>query len=99
MRDTLRIELSDSEGALMRLVGLVERRGFTIATLEKADAADGQSTVIMRLSARDGARSLDVLTRQIGRLFDVRAVFTPELAAAEAAHASYRWRQACPPRN
>jgi acetolactate synthase II small subunit len=99
MLDTLVIELAEAEGALMRLIGLVERRGYVIATLDKREAADGQATVTFTLKPRDASRQLDVLIRQIGRLMDVRAVFTPQIAAAEAAHASHRWRQACPPRN
>jgi acetolactate synthase regulatory subunit len=100
MFDTLRVELAEAEGALMRLIGLVERRGFTIKAMDKTEAADGHATVTMHLAPRDGVRSLDVLIRQISRLLDVRAVFTPEMAAAaQAAHASHRWRQACPPRN
>ena len=100
MFDTLCVELAETEGALMRLIGLVERRGFTIATFEKSEARDGFATISMRLGARDGARNLDILSRQIGRLIDVRAVFTPEIAAAaQAAHAPHQWSPACPPLN
>ncbi|OLF81130.1 hypothetical protein AWH62_00190 [Maricaulis sp. W15] len=106
MRTSLRIELADAEGALMRLIGLVERRGFTIATLDKDAASNGQSTVTMTLDARDGARNMDVLARQVARLLDVRGVFTrdnhPQIApeiAAQAAGGPDRWRQACPPRH
>lgn len=99
MLNTLIIELAEAEGALMRLIGLVERRGYTIGTLDKSEAREGQSTITLQVTPRDAARQLDVLIRQIGRLMDVRTVFTPEIAAAEAAHASYHWRQACPPRN
>lgn len=99
MLNTLNIELAEAEGALMRLIGLVERRGYTIATLDKSEARDGQSTVTLQVKPRDAARQLDVLIRQIGRLLDVRAVFTPQIAAMEAAHTSHAWRQACPPRN
>lgn len=99
MLNTLNVELAESEGALMRLIGLVERRGYTIATLEKGEARDGQATITMQVKPRDAARQLDVLIRQIGRLFDVRAVFTPEIAAAKAGHTPHPWRQACPPRN
>ena len=106
MRTSLRIELADAEGALMRLIGLVERRGFTIATLDKDAASHGQSTVTMTLDARDGARNMDVLARQVARLLDVRGVFTsdtpariaPEIAA-QAAAGPDRWRHACPPRH
>ncbi|BDX00904.1 ACT domain-containing protein [Maricaulis maris] len=114
MRTSLRIELADAEGALMRLIGLVERRGFTIATLDKGEMSEGRSTVTMTLDARDGARNMDVLARQVARLFDVRGVFTrdaespisPAMApgivsgiAAQAAAGPDRWRQACPPRH
>lgn len=98
MTHTLRIELDEREGALMRLIGLVERRGFTIDMLEKSEPRDGQSSISMTLAARDGARRMDVLVRQIARLFDVRAVFTPEIAI-QTAHAGHRWRQACPQAN
>lgn len=76
MRTSLRIELADAEGALMRLIGLVERRGFTIAAMDKSETSGGQSTVTLSLAARDGARSMDVLARQVARLLDVRGVFT-----------------------
>lgn len=99
MLNTLSIEIAEAEGALMRLIGLVERRGYTIATLDKSEAQGGQSTVTLKVKPRDAARQLDVLIRQIGRLMDVRAVFTPEIAAMKAAHTSHAWRQACPPRN
>jgi len=102
LNETLCIELADAEGALMRLIGTVERRGFTIATLEKSQPADGRSAITLGLTPRDGVRSMDVLIRQIGRLVDVHAVFTPQIAAAAgaaAAHAPHRWSPACPPRN
>lgn len=106
MRTSLRIELADAEGALMRLIGLVERRGFTIAAMDKSETSGGQSTVTLSLAARDDARSMDVLARQVARLLDVRGVFTrdtddriaPEIAA-QAVAPSDRWRQACPPRH
>lgn len=106
MRTSLRIELADAEGALMRLIGLVERRGFTIAAMDKSETAGGQSTVTLSLDARDSARNTDVLARQVARLLDVRGVFTrdtsdqiaPEIAA-QAAASPDRWRQACPPRH
>lgn len=106
MRTSLRIDIADAEGALMRLIGLIERRGFTIATLDKAASSNGQSTVTMSLDARDDARNMDVLARQVARLLDVRGVFTPDPQphiapeiAAQATGTPHRWRQACPPRH
>jgi len=105
MRTSLQIELVDAEGALMRLIGLVERRGFTILTLDKSETSGSQFTVTMTLEARDDARNMDVLARQVARLLDVRTIFTrdahnqiaPEIAAQAAADPD-RWSQACPPR-
>ena len=96
----LRIQLAEAEGALMRLVGLVERRGFRIVTLEKSRASGTDAMILMEVDARDPARRLDILVRQIARLFEVSAVFTPEIAAAATpAHAAQRWREACPRRH
>lgn len=98
MRHNLKIELSETEGALMRLIGLIERRGFAIETMDKSEARDGHATVAMEVAAREGARRIDVLTRQIARLFDVRAVFAPGLTAVPAT-AMPPGSRACPQRH
>lgn len=98
MSNTLRIELADQEGALMRLVGLVERRGFSIATLDKAAARDGRAIVTLQVAAREGARQIDVLVRQIGRLFDVNSVMEPEMAPELVPVSAHRGSTPCRPR-
>ncbi|WP_300529123.1 ACT domain-containing protein [Maricaulis sp.] len=98
MSTILRIELAETEGALTRLVGLVERRGFTISTLSKGAPADGGASVTLEVAAREGVRQIDVLMRQIARLFDVHDVFAPEMQPVSVqSHAS--GRPPCPPRN
>lgn len=84
MGNTLRIELAEQEGALMRLIGLIERRGFSINTLDKSAASNGNSTVTMQIASRGAERQVDVLTRQISKLFDVQAVFAPEMIPVSA---------------
>lgn len=94
MSNTLRIEMADREGALMRLVGLIERRGFAIARLDKSPAADGQARITMSVAAREGARRIDVLVRQISRLFEVESVFAPEMVPEPVSQG----RASCRPR-
>ncbi len=65
------IELDHSEGALMRLLGTIERRGFSLLNLS-ANKPDEESYVIqVRLG---GERDPQVLCRQLERLVEVRAV-------------------------
>ena len=94
MSNTLRIELADREGALMRLIGLIERRGFAIARMDKSPAESGQAMITMSVAAREGARRIDVLVRQISRLFEVESVFAPEMIPEPIAQG----RASCRPR-
>jgi acetolactate synthase II small subunit len=71
MSRTFEIELDHSEGALMRVLGTVERRGFGLVALN-ADKPDADSYAL-RLRI-DGARDPDVLCRQLERLVEVRTV-------------------------
>ena len=65
------IELDHSEGALLRLLGTIERRGFALLNLA-ADKPDEASYVVrLRLA---GERDPLVLCRQLERLVEVRVV-------------------------
>ena len=66
MTDRIRIAFANTEGALVRILGLIERRGYR---LERVAAEEGVLTV--SLSARDPGRRLDVLAAQLRRLHDV----------------------------
>ena len=71
MSRTFEIDLDHSEGALVRVLGTVERRGFELLELS-ADKPDADSySILLRL---DSERDPDVLCRQLERLIDVRAV-------------------------
>ena len=83
MTSRVAIEFAPAEGALVRIVGLVERRGFLVRGVAMTDR-DGRGTLTLDVEPRDAARSLDVLSLQVGRLHGVRSVsFVPP--AAEAA--------------
>jgi acetolactate synthase II small subunit len=95
MTNTLRIEILESEGALTRLIGLVERRGFHIARMNKTSPHEGHSTVTLDVVARERLRPTDVLTRQIARLLDVRTV----MPAVPNPEPTNRGRSGCPPQH
>lgn len=65
----LTLMLSHTEGALLRLLGLIERRGFALGQIHTEPRPDG---LAVRLLLPQGSRSADVLLRQVQRLYEVR---------------------------
>ena len=83
MRRTIELRLARTEGAIVRTLGLIERRGFAVtAVTTRSDA--GSETLVMRLEVACEDRSFDVLIRQILRLFDVRAALLLESQTTDA---------------
>ena len=90
MTHTIHCEIDRAEGSLQRLIGLIERRGFDIASLDMgvafAGAGEGSNShrrIALGVSPRDDGRCVAVLGRQIDRLYGVRRVdgaFQPEPA-------------------
>jgi acetolactate synthase-1/3 small subunit len=73
MTEMLLIQIDRSEGSLQRLIGLIERRGFTIERMSLAEAGMHRE-VRIGVRARDAGRAVDVLARQIDRLIGVRRI-------------------------
>ena len=73
MSGRIEISFSPGEGAVLRLLGLVERRGFAVKAIAMAENASAAS-LAMDVEARDPLRRLDVLARQLERLIGVRSV-------------------------
>jgi acetolactate synthase II small subunit len=71
MSKTIHIELDREDGSLQRLIGLIERRGFHIDGMTMAGSGDNRS-VAVQVRGRDATRHVDVLSRQIGRLYGMR---------------------------
>ena len=73
MSPQVTIDFTAAEGAVVRMIGLVERRGFRVRGISMAEESDKSS---MRLDVQplDDKRSLDVLALQLGRLHEVRNV-------------------------
>lgn len=73
MNHTIRLTIQWVEGALVRALGLIERRGFAVTSI-KAAADPAAQQMELTIELRSPGRSVDVLARQIEKLFDVRAV-------------------------
>ena len=70
------ISFAAGEGAIGRIVALVERRGFICRGLTMTDDA-GSAAMTLDLVPRDASRRLDVLDLQLKRLIEVTAVTLP----------------------
>lgn len=77
-QETICIEITRSEGAIQRLFGLIERRGFELTSFNMPEVhphgANDAYHVTVGISPRDASRSVDVLSRQIGRLHGIRRI-------------------------
>ena len=69
---TITCEIDHAEGSLLRLIGLVERRGFHIDALEMGAQGNDGRRVSLGVRGRDAGRCVEVLGRQIDRLHGVR---------------------------
>ena len=65
------IRLKSSEGALLRTLGLIQRRGFAVTELALREAGDAQ---LLRVAVNGQGRCPAVLARQVDRLHDVASV-------------------------
>jgi acetolactate synthase-1/3 small subunit/acetolactate synthase II small subunit len=80
----IEIEFRPGEGALLRMLGVVERRGFVVRGIAMAESSS-EANIAIDVEARDPLRRLDVLTRQLERLIEVRSVtFSTEQAGTPA---------------
>ncbi|MDQ7018036.1 MAG: ACT domain-containing protein [Robiginitomaculum sp.] len=71
---TLHIEFEPAEGAILRLIGLVERRGYDVRSISLPPSSNGSMSLDLGVMARDVGRDIGVLRRQIHRLVGVRRV-------------------------
>ena len=71
--DSIKIEFDSSEGAIRRLLGVIESRGFQVRTMSMGADID-RSNMTVGLTPRDPHRCVDILSRQIARVQGVRHV-------------------------
>ena len=67
----LKLTLLPRDGALVRVLGLVERRGFVPVSMGMKTSESGQCEVSLQVKS---ARSVDLLRRQLDRLMEVLQV-------------------------
>ena len=75
MTGRLIIAFREEEGAIGRIVGLVERRGFELRGITMTGEATCHK-LTLDVAARDSSRRLDVLDLQLRRLDGVSQVST-----------------------
>ena len=68
MNHTLIIQLSGSEGAVIRTLGLIERRGFSLDKCSVGEIENSRRAMEVSVSS---TRPGDLLKRQLERLHDV----------------------------
>jgi len=75
MVGTVRIEIdfAMAEGAVLRMLGLVERRGFEVRSIAMT-GREGRGSLSLDVSPRDPGRRPEVVAGQLRRLNDVRHV-------------------------
>lgn len=88
MNHTLEIQLKPTEGALLRTLGLIESRGYRLLDVHLKPRVRDQHQLSIAVNA--AGRNVEVLSRQIQRLFDVVSVtasscFNPQPASEAAA--------------
>ena len=73
MNHTLKLTLQRVEGAVIRTLGLIERRGFAVMAINTA--SDESSPLLeLTLQISSAERSAETLARHVEKLFDVRTV-------------------------
>jgi acetolactate synthase-1/3 small subunit/acetolactate synthase II small subunit len=71
--ERLTIDFTPAEGAVVRMIGLVERRGYVVRGLAMNEQAESAS-LTMDVEPRDPSRRVQVVAQQLGRLVDVNQV-------------------------
>jgi acetolactate synthase II small subunit len=63
--------IANTEGALIRVLGTIERRGFALGAISSQHTAQG---LRLSVSVEAEGRAADVLVRQLRRVIDIREV-------------------------
>lgn len=90
MKLTLEIRMSNSEGALERILGKLRQRSFLLCALAANWTAD-RSLMDVRITL-EGGRAAEPTIRQIGKLYDVKQVRVHHVEA-EQNHGCLQFQQ------
>ena len=72
------IDFTRSEGAVLRLIGQVERRGFEVTSMTLPEHGAGPARLTLGVTARDPARRFDALSRHVAKIYGVTGVRAQE---------------------
>lgn len=73
MTNRLTIEFNPAEGAVLRMLGLIERRGYLLRAIAMNEQPKGASLVV-DVEPRGAERRVQVVAEQLRRLVDVNSV-------------------------
>jgi acetolactate synthase regulatory subunit len=82
MNINLNISMNNAEGALIRILGTIERRGHKLLGLRCRVPDPGDDIQELLVDVNCGERSPDVLMRQLDRLHDVISISRLERSEA-----------------
>ena len=82
MTERLTISFAPAEGAVLRMLGLVERRGYELRGVTMSEAG-GNGLLVVDVEPRDASRRVNVVAQQLGRLVDVQSVTLANAGSAE----------------
>jgi acetolactate synthase II small subunit len=86
MRYRLDLVLKPVEGALVRVIGMTERRGFAPRAISGGcDGGDGRWRLQLEV---DGSRPAETLKRQLQKVYDCESVEVSAIGAASMAAAA-----------
>lgn len=74
MEPHITIDFENDEGAVRRLLGVIEQRGFEIRSIQLPVPETEISTMTVVLKPRGEGRSVEILSRKIAGLYCVKAV-------------------------
>jgi acetolactate synthase II small subunit len=80
MRYRLDLIVKQAEGALVRVIGMVERRGFVLRDVQATPHADGRWRLRMQV---DSTRPAETLRHQLEKVYDCESVSVSVDAIAE----------------
>ena len=93
MSHLIHIELDRLEGSLLRILGLVERRGFNIDGAELYDLGEDRRGLTITARPRDPSRSPETLGLQIDRLYGIKRLSEDPRVGTDGASAPVPARQ------
>jgi acetolactate synthase II small subunit len=80
--ERLTISFAPAEGAVLRMLGLVERRGYALRGVTMTEKGNG-GLLVVDVEPRDSSRRVNVVAQQLGRLVDVHSVTLAHSGSAE----------------